>query len=282
MSGVNHNSPNLWLTAFPFPKREGHKYDRGHALIYGGAVMTGATRLAARAAQRMGAGLVTLAANHEAIPIYSELESVIVRPADDLKTWQELLADPKRNAILIGPGLGTGQMQTELVLAALETKKLCVLDADALNDFSGKADVLFAKLHDKCVLTPHEKEFIRLFGDRIETSAPKDIRAMKAAQIAKCTVLLKGADTIIASPDGKTVLNDNAPPWLATAGAGDVLAGMILGLLAQGMPGPLAAAAAAWIHGKIASDFGPGLIAEDLISGIPAALKALSEARGIV
>lgn len=282
MSDLNHNTPGLWLSAFPFPKRDGHKYDRGHALIYGGGVMTGATRLAARAAQRMGAGVVTLATDREAIPIYSELESAIVRPADDIKAWRELLADPKRNAILIGPGLGTGVLQTELVLAALETKKLCVLDADALNDFSGKADVLFAKLHDKCVMTPHEKEFIRLFGNRVETGAPKADRARKAAQIAKCTVLLKGADTIIASPDGKTVHNNNAPPWLATAGSGDVLAGMVLGLIAQAMPVPLAAAASAWIHGKIASDFGHGLIAEDLISGIPAALKALSVAAGIV
>jgi NAD(P)H-hydrate epimerase len=231
----------------------------------------------------MGAGLVTLAAAHDAIPIYAtSLESVIVREAGDIRAWRDLLADPKRNAILIGPGLGAGTLQTELVLAALETRKPCVLDADALTGFAEYPDVLFGKLNNACVLTPHEGEFARLFGKRIDPNIDKPTRARKAAEIAKCVVLLKGADTIIASPDGQAILNNNAPPSLATAGAGDVLAGMILGLLAQGMPGFLAAAASAWIHGKIAADFGPGLIAEDLISGIPEALKALSANNGIV
>lgn len=271
------NARELWIGGFPFPQPEGHKYTRGHALIHGGAVMTGATRLAARAAQRMGAGLITLAAPSESVPVYAAaLESVIVRPADDLAAWRELLADPKRDAILIGPGLGTGAAQGERVLAALETQKPAVLDADALTLFAKKAEELIAKLHPQCVLTPHEGEFARLFGGLIDMRQDKLTRARRAASMANCVILLKGADTVIAAPDGYAVINANAPPWLATGGAGDVLSGMILGLVAQHMPVFAAAAAAAWLHGSIAAQFGPGLIAEDLVSGIPAALGDLS------
>ncbi len=273
------NDPSLWLDRFPFPKPENHKYDRGSALIYGGAVMTGAARLTARAAQRMGAGRVTVAVPQSALPIYAEaLESVIVRPADTLDTWKELLADPKRNAILIGPGLGIGKAQAALVLAALETRKPCVLDADALTNFSENPDELFSKLHNNCVLTPHEGEFTRLFGKQIDVNADKLSRARKAATVSGSVVLLKGHETIIVQSDGRAVINTNAPAWLATAGAGDVLAGMILGLVAQSMPVFEAAAAAAWLHGGIAANFGPGLIAEDIIDGIPEILRGLSDA----
>jgi len=283
MSAINQNVPALWLARFPFPERDANKYSRGSALIYGGALMTGAARLAARAAQRMGAGLVTLATRHDAVPIYaSALESVIVKKADDIKTWRDLLNDPKLKAILIGPGLGIGALQSELVLTALDTRKPCVLDADGLTNFSSNPELLFAKLHSACVLTPHEGEFGRLFGKRINGSAEKVTRAAKASEIAQCVVLLKGADTIIVAPDGEAILNNNAPPYLATAGAGDVLAGMILGLIVQGMSGFIAAAAGAWISGRIATSFGPGLIAEDLVAGIPKILKSLSADKGIV
>jgi ADP-dependent NAD(P)H-hydrate dehydratase / NAD(P)H-hydrate epimerase len=271
------NSPDLWLKLYPFPKREGHKYDRGHALIYGGEVMTGAARLAARAAQRIGAGLVTIATPRKSLPVYAEsLESVIVREANDVKAWRDLLDDPKRDAVLIGPGLGLGSLQAELVLAALETKKPCILDADGLTNFAAQPEIFFAKLHEQCVLTPHEGEFAKLFGDRIDSAATKLDRDLQAAKIAGCIVLLKGADTIIAAPDGQAILNNNAPPWLATAGAGDVLAGLILGLVAQKMPGFWAAAAAAWLHGRVAGNFGLGLIAEDLVAGVPEVVKELS------
>jgi ADP-dependent NAD(P)H-hydrate dehydratase / NAD(P)H-hydrate epimerase len=269
------NTPTLWLSQFPVPKRDGHKYDRGSALIYGGAVMTGAARLAARAAQRVGTGLVTIATPDKSVPIYAEaLESVIVRPANDVQAWRDLLNDEKKNAILIGPGLGIGAMEKELVLAALATKKTCVLDADALTSFADDPQALFSALHKNCVLTPHEGEFLRLF----KTIAPdedKTTRAQKAAKIAGCIVLLKGAETVIAAPDGQTAVNTNAPPWLATAGAGDVLAGIILGLVAQKMPVFEATCAAAWIHGQIATNFGPGLIAEDVVDGIPKMLSQL-------
>jgi NAD(P)H-hydrate epimerase len=275
------NHSDLWLDQFPFPQPEGHKYTRGHVLIAGGAVMTGATRLAARAAQRVGAGLVTLTAPQSAISIYAEaLESVIVRPADTLDAWRELLADEKRNALLIGPGLGLGKTQKDFVLAALKTRKACVLDADALSNFAEKPDTLFSKLHPHCVLTPHEGEFARLFGARVDPKADKLTRARRAAEIAGCIVLLKGADTVIADPEGFAIINVNAPPSLAVAGAGDVLAGIITGLLAQNMHVFMATAAASWIHGLAATQFGPGLIAEDLIAGIPPILKGLSENAG--
>ncbi|HEU0118373.1 MAG TPA: NAD(P)H-hydrate dehydratase, partial [Alphaproteobacteria bacterium] len=242
------NNSALWLSQFPFPKPEGHKYDRGHALIYGGDVMTGAARMAARAAQRIGAGLVTVGTPKSSLPIYAEaLESVIVREANDAAAWRELLAEPKRNAVLIGPGLGQGPEKAELVLAALETKKLCVLDADALTLFADAPQKLLSKLHPQCVLTPHEGEFSKLFGG-ISKDIDKISRACEAAKIAGCVVLLKGHETVIAQPNGDVVVNKNAPAWLATAGAGDVLAGIILGLLAQGMSVFMAAAAAAWIH----------------------------------
>ncbi|MDP9127356.1 MAG: NAD(P)H-hydrate dehydratase [Pseudomonadota bacterium] len=280
---ATENAADLWLADFPFPKPEGHKYGRGHALVYGGELMTGATRLGARAAQRIGAGLVTLASPEAARHIYAEsLESVIVLPADDLEGWLALLNDPKRNAVLIGPGLGTGRAQQQLVLAALDCGKTCVLDADALTNFASDPSVFLSKLHEKCILTPHTGEFDRLFGHQVDRKADKLTRARAAAEISGCVVLLKGADTVIAAPDGRAVINRNAPPWLATAGSGDVLAGLLLGLVAQNMAHFDAAAAAAWIHGHIAMGFGPGLIAEDLVAGIPAALKHLSQPPGIV
>jgi hydroxyethylthiazole kinase-like uncharacterized protein yjeF len=273
---MQKNTPSLWRSHYPFPKRDGHKYDRGHALIYGGEVMTGAARLGARAAQRIGAGLVTLAAPPKAVRIYAEaLESVIVKEAKDGMAWRDLLADPQRNAVLIGPGLGLGATQARLVLTALSPRKPCVLDADGMTNFEGLSEALFPALHEKCVMTPHEGEFARVFGTQVDAAAAKPDRARQAAKIAGCVVLLKGAETIIAAPDGQTVINDNAPPWLATAGSGDVLAGLILGLMAQGMPVFWAAAAAAWVHGQIATNFGPGLIAEDLVNGVPVAVKGL-------
>ena len=270
---MSENAPNLWRKSFPFPDADSHKYSRGTALIRGGAVMTGATRLAARAAQRMGAGLVTLAAPQSAIPIYAKaLESVIVRPSDTLNDWKALIDNERHPALLIGPGLGIGDAQKAEVLAALSAKRPTVIDADGLTNFANNPEEFFKTLHPDCVLTPHEGEFAKLFGD---DKKDKTSRTLDAAKRAGCVVLLKGAETVIASPDGKTVVNHNAPPWLATAGAGDVLAGMILGLISQKMPVYEAACAAAWIHGQIATTHGPGLIAEDLVDGIPAVLKEI-------
>ena len=277
MSATNH--PELWLKKFPFSQPEGNKYTRGHALIYGGPVMTGAARLSSRAAQRIGAGVVTLATMTMAVPIYAaSLESVIVRAVDTLDDWKLQLRDPKKNVVLIGPGMGLDEQKQDFILAALATRKPCVLDADALTIFAETPDSLFAALHGNCVLTPHEGEFVRLFGTKIV--GEKHARVLAAARTAGCIILLKGSSTVIADPKGQEITNTTAPPWLATAGSGDVLAGMIVGLLAGGMQAFSAAAAAVWMHGQIATQFGPGLIAEDIIEGIPAALKDLSVMAG--
>ena len=273
---VVQNDPELWQNLLPFPKKEDNKYTRGHALIRGGGLMTGAARLAARAAQRMGAGLVTLAATEKSLPIYAEaLESVIVRPVDTAGEWDALVHNPQNDVILIGPGLGLGALEKSFVLDALASGKSMVLDADVFTNFASSPDLLLKALHARCVLTPHEGEFERLFGPFMDSRTDRQERIRKAAALAGCIILLKGSETIISDPQGMAVVNTDAPPWLATAGAGDVLAGMILGLIAQKMPVFAAAGAAAWIHGRIAADFGLGLIAEDLVAGIPAALQNL-------
>jgi len=270
------NDPTLWRKLFPFPQADDNKYSRGHALVCGGELMTGATRMAARAAQRMGAGLVTLAAPSKVAQLYSEtLESVIVRPLENDQAWRSLVQHLGADAFLIGPGLGIGQRQAMDILAALKVRKPIVLDADVFSNFSHDPDTLLSHLHSGCVLTPHEGEFNRLWGSRMGPLGDRLERARKAAQETGCILLLKGSGTIIAHPDGSAILNDNAPPWLATAGSGDVLAGMILGLIAQKMPVFAASAAAVWLHGQIASDFGLGLIAEDIIEGIPKVLQKL-------
>jgi len=266
------NTAPLWSSVLPEPRAGGHKFDRGHALLYGGS-MTGAGRLAARSAQRMGAGLVTLVASEAAYPVYAAaLESAIVK-AEQKDLWREELQDTRPNALLIGPGLGLDPANKPRVLAALATGKACVLDADGLSLFADAPELLFAALHEKCVLTPHEGEFARLFGDIAAAGEDKLTRARKAALKTGSVVLLKGSDTVIAESSGACVVNRNAPPWLATAGAGDVLAGMILGLLAQGVGGFQAACAAVALHGAIANRFGIGLIAEDLVDGIPQILQ---------
>ncbi len=265
------NGPSLWQAALPWPKSDGHKYTRGHALVLGGARMTGAARLAAQAARRAGAGLVTIAAPDSAWPVYAAGPPGLLVDSED--RWLELMADERHNAVLVGPGAGIGDAARQRALEACAAGKALVLDADGITSFADDREALFAALNDRCVLTPHEGEFARLFGH----DGSKLERALAAARESGATVLLKGADTVIAAPDGRAAINGNAPPDLATAGSGDVLAGMIVGLLAQGMASFAAACAAAWMHGAAASAFGPGLIAEDVIDGLPAVLRGLKE-----
>jgi len=267
---VFENAPALWLDRFPRPRPEGHKYSRGHVLVAGGGEMTGAARLAARAARRIGAGLVTIAAPDAALAVYRAGDPGTI--VQSLGRFEAMLADPRHNAVLVGPGAGGDDETRRLVRAALAAGRSCVLDAGALTAFAGTAEDLFSGLSDKALLTPHDGELARLFGplpgSRLE-------RARAAAARCKAVVLLKGADTVIAHPDGRAAINANAPPWLATAGAGDVLAGMAAGLLAQGMDCFYAAAAAVWLHGAAATLVGPGLIAEDLGETLPQLLKGL-------
>jgi hydroxyethylthiazole kinase-like uncharacterized protein yjeF len=272
-SSTSVNNPAWWLDRFPWPRAADHKYGRGHALIFGGKVMTGAARLAARGAARVGAGLVTVAAAKSAFSIYaSALTGIMVQPIGGLDDLRTLLADKRRNAALIGPGAGTGSETRDAVLAMLAANKHAVLDADALTAFADKPEDLFVAIRAPCVLTPHEGEFVRIF----DAKGSKLDRARQAARQSGAVVVLKGADTVIAAPDGRAAINENAPPELATAGSGDVLAGLGVGLLAQGMPTFEAAAAAVWLHGEVARLFGAGLVAEDLIETLPVVLRQLS------
>jgi NAD(P)H-hydrate epimerase len=267
------NDPAVWLARFPWPKSDGHKFDRGHAVVLGGGRMTGAARLAARAARRAGSGLVSIACPDEAFPIYAASDpGTIVTALDGVGSFADLMADPRRNAVLIGPGAGISAATRKRVEEALESGKAAVIDADAITAFADHPAELFGRLTERCLLTPHAGEFKRLFG----IDGDKLSQARTAAAHAGAVVLLKGADTVIARPDGHAIINGNAPPWLATAGAGDVLAGLALGLMAQGMPTFDAAAAAAWLHGEAAMRFGPGLIAEDIAESLPGVLRDLS------
>jgi NAD(P)H-hydrate epimerase len=246
------NDPALWLAQLPQLVDSSNKYTRGHALISGGYPMTGAARMAARAAARAGAGLTTIAVPEVALPVYAAaLTSIMVRPVATPEDFDHLLDDDRITAFLIGPGAGVGEQTRSRALAMLGT---------------GRATVIGA-----CVMTPHEGEFKRLFDAR----GDKLLRTRAAARRSGAIIVLKGADTVIAAPDGRAIINTNAPPTLATAGSGDVLGGIVLGLLAQGMAPFIAAAAAVWLHGAAANAFGPGLMAEDLPDLLPGVLKRL-------
>lgn len=269
------NEPELWERALTWPRAEDHKYSRGHVLVIGGgATGSGAARLAALAALRAGAGAVTTVVGKDAAAVHAAHQtSVMIAVADDTAALRRQLADERRNALLIGPGAGAASRDS--VLALLATGRAIVLDADALSAFADDRETLFRALGPHALLTPHDGEYRRLFphqGDRLA-------RARLAAEESGAVVLLKGADTVVASPDGRAVINTNAPPWLATAGAGDVLAGLAVGLMAQGLDAFRAGAAAAWLHGAAASALGPGLISEDLVDAIPGARARLA-ARG--
>jgi len=271
------NDPSLWGRAFPRPAAHGHKYDRGHTVVVsGGIATTGAARLAARAALRSGAGLVTIASPREALAVNAAASlAVMVRPVDGAAELAAFLADKRRNVVLLGPGGGAGPDLRKQVAAALSSKASVVLDADALTSFTGDAAQLGtfieARAGRDAILTPHEGEFFRLFNVILEDAKvnSKLERVRLAARFSGAVVVLKGADTVVAAPDGRACIAENAPPTLATAGSGDVLAGLIAGLLAQGMPGFAAASAAVWLHGEAANIFGPGLIAEDLSEALP-------------
>lgn len=266
------NESALWRDMFPWPRIDDHKYARGHVLVVGGEIMTGAARLSALAAARAGAGLVTIAAPAPVWPVYAAaLTSVMVQPLDDASNLTDILADARKNVLVVGPGAGVSEATRQHVLAALATGRGVVLDADAITSFGPAPQTLFSAIKGPCVLTPHEGEYSRLFvgqGSKLD-------RARQAARQTGAVVLLKGPDTVIAAPDGRAVINSNAPASLATAGTGDVLTGFIAGLMAQGMAPFLAACAASWLHGEAARQFGPGLVSEDLPQMLPRVLRRL-------
>ncbi|SIS69608.1 NAD(P)H-hydrate dehydratase [Phaeovulum vinaykumarii] len=266
---------------------DAHKFDHGHALVLGGGPgRGGAGRLAARAALRIGAGLVTLAVPPVAVAENAaRLDAVMLAPVPDGYSLRGMLADPRISAVALGPGLGLPRAR-EMVPAALWAKRPVVLDADALSAFEEDTELLFGQLRPDCVLTPHMGEFARLFPDLAAAiRAGGDAIAGRADAVAAAAarsgavVLLKGAQTIVATPDGDLAVNDatgaQASPWLATAGAGDVLAGMIAGLLARGFAPVDAACAGVWLHAEAGRSLGPGLIAEDLPEALPGVFRAL-------
>jgi NAD(P)H-hydrate epimerase len=266
------NSPALWRERMPQLETSGNKFSRGHALVSGGFPTTGAARMAARAAARAGAGLTTVAVPEIAWPVYAAaLTSIMVKPIARAEDFARLLDDTRYSALLIGPGAGISAATRERALAMLATARPVLLDADAISVFAPHPPDLFDAIVGPCVLTPHDGEFARLFA----TDGDKLTRARAAARSSGAIVVLKGSDTVIVAPDGRAIINANAPPTLATAGSGDVLGGIILGLLAQGMEPFLAAAAGVWLHGAAATDFGPGLLAEDLPDLLPAVLRRL-------
>lgn len=275
------NTPALWRTAFPLPRIDGHKYSRGHCVVTsGGIAMSGASRLSARGALRAGAGLVTVAAPPDALAVQAAaLNAIMVRTVDTPVEFATMLADARLNACVIGPGNGVTNRTRDVALTAIGAGRACVLDADALTVFADEPQALFDAVaaNHEVVLTPHEGEFRRLFSD-IEQAADtrsKLERARLAARRSGAVVLLKGPDTMVASPDGRASISANAPPWLATAGSGDVLAGFIGGLLAQGVKAFEAASIGVWLHGEAGTVAGPGLIAEDLPEALPQVLCRL-------
>lgn len=275
--GTFRNLADLWIAHLPVPGEATHKYHRGHTLVLSGpSVATGAARLAAMAALRTGSGLVSIASPPDALLVNStHLTAIMLRRMAGHDGLATLLEDQRFNAVVLGPGLGVSEETARLVETALRAGRQVVLDADALTSFADEPDRLFQAIArgGNTVLTPHFGEFGRLFPDLSEGSKLSNARA--ASSRSGAVVLLKGADTVIAAPDGWASINENAPPTLATAGAGDVLAGIVGALLAQGMAASMAAASATWIHGRAAELTGPGLIAEDLPDRIPDVLSEL-------
>jgi hydroxyethylthiazole kinase-like uncharacterized protein yjeF len=277
-SALFENTPELWIGRYPWPGVGAYKQSRGRlGVVSGEAWHTGAARLAARAGLRIGAGLVTVLSPPESLMINAaHLEAVMLRPFD---TDVELEAAASQlEAVVIGPGAGVTEATLANVLAVARTGAALVIDADAITVFRDEPEDLFSVVDRDDVLTPHQGEFERLFPGRLK-AAPERITAVRqAAALAEAVVLLKGPDTVIAAPDGRAAVNMNGSSWLATAGSGDVLAGLIGGLITQGMDSFMAACAGVWIHAACGESFGAGLISEDLPGIVPLVLKRLQAA----
>lgn len=271
------NRPDIWAGAFRRPGFSAHKYTRGHvAVVSGPRFRTGAARLAARAALRAGAGLVTVLTPPDAgAENAAHLTAIMLREAAGGEAIAKVLEDRRFTAVVVGPGAGVGAPTADAVRAILKSGAAAVLDADVFASFADRPEGLFARLRANDVLTPHEGEFARLFPDIDIGALGRLEAARRAAARAGATLVLKGADTVVAAADGRAAINVNAPADLATAGSGDVLAGMIAAHLAQGSPAFEAAASAVWLHGACGQAAGPGLVAEDLPEALPQVLRAL-------
>jgi hydroxyethylthiazole kinase-like uncharacterized protein yjeF len=269
------NGPDLWRHRFPWPTTNSYKHSRGKVIVVSGEMWsTGAARLSARAALRIGAGLVTLLSPPDALLVNAaHLEAVMLRPFDTDVELEAAATDV--DAAVIGPAAGVDEATVSNLFALARTGAAIVIDADALTAFKDDPDELFSVLDRDDVLTPHAGEFERVFPGLLKGSPERVTAARQASAKAHAVVLLKGPDTVIAAPDGRCAVNMNGSPWLATAGSGDVLTGFIAGLIAQGMDSFEAACAGAWIHAEAATLHGPGLISEDLPGLAPQVLRAL-------
>jgi NAD(P)H-hydrate epimerase len=276
------NHPSLWRSHYPWPDEQAHKFHRGSAFVFsGGPSTSGAARLTARAALRAGAGLVTLCCPGAAMHVNAcHLTEVMLKRADDPESITSALEDTRISAVAIGPGAGVSEETQAKVLTLLGGHCPAVLDADALSSFAVTPDTLFNALRPTDILTPHEGEFERLFPGLLAKSESRLEAAREAAQHAGAIIVLKGPDTVIAAPNGRAAINANGTAWLATAGSGDVLAGIVTGLAAQGMPSFEAACAGVWLHGATGQTVGPGLIAGDLIEALPTVLGQLLQSTG--
>jgi hydroxyethylthiazole kinase-like uncharacterized protein yjeF len=276
------NEPDFWLRYYPRLKRDGHKYDRGHAVVVSGPMeSTGASRMSARAALRIGAGLVSLATSKSAFYINAaQLTSVMLAVYEGGPGLAEvLISDPRRNAALIGPGAGATDETRENVAAVLSSEATVIIDAEGLTAFEAQPQELFALIQQRSaptILTPHKGEFDRLFPE-LGNAESKLEQAKRAAEISGGVIVFKGPDTVVSAPDGLSAITEQAPPWLATAGTGDVLAGMITGLCAQGMSPFDAAVAAVWMHAELARTIGPGMISEDMPDVMPTLVQRLNK-----
>lgn len=269
------NSPLLWGRNLPQPGQGSHKHARGHlAVVSGNAASTGAARLAGRAGLRAGAGLVTLLSPPDAVAVNaSHLTAIMLKEVANAEQLRKTIEST--STVIIGPAAGINTGTRKNVECLLSTDAKAVLDADALTVFADDRDALYKQLRADDLITPHIGEFKRIFGDLLDTEVNKVQATRKAAQMAGCVVLLKGPDTVIAKPDGMAIVNTHATRWLATAGSGDVLAGIAGGLMAQGVDTFTAAAMACWLHGEAGRRVGAGLISEDLEAQLPDILSAL-------
>lgn len=268
---VVENHPALWTGAVAQPDEDTHKFKRGHLTVFSGpSHATGAARMTAMAGFRAGAGIVTVAAPQQALPVLSAtLTAVMLSPVDTSEALADWLDDRRHATFVLGPGFGDFEKARHFV--ALLKDKALVLDADGISAFKDDPQRLFDLFTSSAprILTPHEGEFGRLFPDLVaDATLSKIERALAASARSNAVVIYKGADTVIAAPDGRAAVNTNAPSTLATAGSGDVLAGIAGGLLARQVPAFEAAAAAVWLHGETAQRLDPGLTAEDLASAV--------------